>query len=171
MPSVLPDGRTREAEHPAGIGRLWGAAGLPPAIGDYLELVKRFNERRGGEAELRFYPGSPWIARLLMRPQDRMVLCELRADDAEALDFDFAREPGVKVLPMDGYTGLKAQLPPPEKRALVLIDPPFENRDEFADIDRALGEALRRLPGAVVAICIRSPSARGPRHSRSRWSR
>jgi 23S rRNA (adenine2030-N6)-methyltransferase len=81
-----------------------------------------------------------------------MALCELRADDAEALDFDFARESGVKVMAMDGYTGLKAQLPPPEKRALVLIDPPFESRDEFADIDRAVGEALRRLPSAVVAV-------------------
>lgn len=152
MPSVLPDGRTREAEYPAGIGRFEDATGLPAAIVDYLELVKRFNERRGGETGLRFYPGSPWIARLLLRPQDRMTLCELRADDAEALDFDFARESGVKVLAMDGYTGLKAQLPPPEKRALVLIDPPFESRDEFADIDRAVGEALRRLPGAVVAV-------------------
>ncbi len=152
VPSVLPDGRTREAEHPAGIGRLWGASGLPPAINDYLGVVKRFNERRGGETELRFYPGSPWIARLLLRPQDRMTLCELRPDDAEALDFDFAREAGVKVMAQDGYTGLKAQLPPPEKRALVLIDPPFESRDEFADIDRAVGEALRRLPGAVIAI-------------------
>lgn len=152
MPSVLPDGRSREAEYPAGIGRVWGAAGLPPALNDYLEVVKRFNERRGGETELRYYPGSPWIARLLLRPQDRMTLCELRADDAEALDFDFAREAGVKVMAMDGYTGLKAQLPPPEKRALVLIDPPFESKGEFADIERGVMEALRRLPGAVIAI-------------------
>lgn len=154
MPSVLPDGREREPEHPAGIGRLWGAAeGLPAAIGDYLALVRRFNDRRGetGE-ELKFYPGSPWVAKLLARPQDRMTLCELRADDAEALDFDFAREKGVKVLALDGYTGLKAQLPPPEKRALVLIDPPFESKGEFADIERGVGEALRRLPGAVVAV-------------------
>jgi 23S rRNA (adenine2030-N6)-methyltransferase len=153
VPAVLPDGREREPEHPAGIGRFWGAANLPPAVGDYLALVRRFNERRGEVGdELKFYPGSPWIAKLLMRPQDRMTLCELRSDDAEALDFDFARETGVKVLPLDGYTGLKAQLPPPEKRALVLIDPPFENKGEFAEIQRGVGEALRRLPGAVVAI-------------------
>jgi 23S rRNA (adenine2030-N6)-methyltransferase len=153
VPSVLPDGREREPEHPAGIGRLWGAAGMPAAIGDYLGLVRRFNDRRGeaGE-ELKFYPGSPWIAKLLLRPQDRMTLCELRPDDAEALDFDFARETGVKVLALDGYTGLKAQLPPPEKRALVLIDPPFESKGEFAEIQRGVEEALRRLPGAVVAI-------------------
>ncbi len=153
VPSILPDGRTREPEHPAGIGRLWGATDLPVPINDYLALVRRFNERRGepGE-ELKFYPGSPWIAKLLLRPQDRMVLCELRPDDAEALDFDFARETGVKVLTMDGYTALKAQLPPLEKRALVLIDPPFETKVEFADIQRGVTDALRRLPGAVVAV-------------------
>jgi 23S rRNA (adenine2030-N6)-methyltransferase len=153
LPSVLPDGRTREPEHPAGIGRLWGVPDLPPPIAEYLSLVQRFNERRGElGTELKYYPGSPWIVRLLLRPQDRMVVCELREEDAEALDFDFAREPNVKVLAMDGYTGLKAQLPPPEKRALVLIDPPFESRDEFSDIERGVAEALRRLPGAVCAI-------------------
>jgi 23S rRNA (adenine2030-N6)-methyltransferase len=150
---VLPDGREREPEHPAGIGRLWTATGLPGAVDDYVGLVRRFNERKGGAAdELRFYPGSPWVAKLLARPQDRLTLCELRDDDAEALDFEFARETGVKVLALDGYTGLKAQLPPPEKRALVLIDPPFESREEFADIERGVAEALRRLPGAVIAI-------------------
>ncbi len=153
LPSVLPDGREREPEHPAGIGRLWTAGGLPAAVNDYLAVVRRFNERKGGPADaLQFYPGSPWLARLLMRAQDRMALCELRAEDAEALDFEFAREKGVKVLALDGYTGLKAQLPPPEKRALVLIDPPFESKDEFADIERGVAEALRRLPGAVIAI-------------------
>lgn len=153
VPSVRPDGREREPEWPAGIGRLRGAENLPAALADYLALVGRFNERKGGAGdELRFYPGSPWLARLLLRPQDRMTLCELRADDAEALDFEFAREPSVKVLALDGYTGLKAQLPPPEKRALVLIDPPFEHKGEFADIERGTAEALRRLPGAVVAI-------------------
>lgn len=153
VPSVLPDGREREPEHPAGIGRLWMAAGLPAAISDYLSLVQRYNERKGGPMDaLQFYPGSPWLARLLMRSQDRMALCELRAEDAEALDFEFAREKGVKVLALDGYTGLKAQLPPPQKRALVLIDPPFENKDEFAEINRGVVEALRRLPSAVIAI-------------------
>ena len=153
MPSVLPDGRSREPEYPAGIGRLWGAKGLPPALEDYLALVRRFNDRNGAPGdELKFYPGSPWIAKLLLRPQDRMALCELRPDDAEALDFEFARETRVKVEVIDGYTGLKAMLPPPEKRALVLIDPPFETKKEFADIARGLRDALKRLPGAVCAV-------------------
>lgn len=153
VPSVLPDGKSREPEHPAGIGRLWGATSLPPALNDYLALVRRFNDRNGATGdELKFYPGSPWIAKLLLRSQDRMALCELRPDDAEALDFEFARESRVTVQAMDGYTGLKALLPPPEKRALVLIDPPFETKKEFADIARGLRDTLNRLPGAVCAV-------------------
>lgn len=158
LPIPLPDGRTREPEHPAGIGRFWQTAGLPEAVRDYVELVARFDaERRGGPAPVAagapdFFPGSPWVARRLMRPQDRMVLCELRAEEAEALDLQFGREERVKVLAMDGYTALKAQLPPPERRALVLIDPPFENKSEFADIEVGVTEMLRRMPGAVCAI-------------------
>lgn len=153
VPPVLSDGKTREPEHPAGIGRLWGETELPATISDYLELVRRFNERKGATADaLAWYPGSPWVAKMLLRPQDRMVLCELRPDDAEALDFEFAREQGVRVLDQDGYIGLKAHMPPPEKRALILIDPPFETKREFADIARGVKEALRRLPAAVCAI-------------------
>ena len=151
--SLLPDGRSREPEFPAGIGRLWAAVPLPPALADYVDLVRRFNDRHGATgAELKFYPGSPWIAKLLLRPQDRMALCELRPDDAEALDFEFARESRVTVQAIDGYTGLKAMLPPLEKRALVLIDPPFESKAEFVGIIRGIGDALRRMPGAVLAV-------------------
>lgn len=151
--SALPDGRSREPEYPAGIGRLWSAPKLPPVLNDYVALVRRYNDRQGATGpELKFYPGSPWVAKLLLRPQDRMALCELRADDAEALDFDFARESRVTVQTLDGYTGLKAMLPPPEKRALVLIDPPFENQGEFVDVLRGLGDCFKRLPGAVCAV-------------------
>jgi 23S rRNA (adenine2030-N6)-methyltransferase len=151
--SILSGGRERAPEWPDGIGRLWGAPDLPPVLNDYLTLVRRFNNRHGATGpELKFYPGSPWVAKMLLRPQDRMALCELRPDDAEALDFDFACESRVTVQALDGYTGLKALLPPPEKRALVLIDPSFESKGEFADILRGLGEALRRLPAAVIAV-------------------
>jgi 23S rRNA (adenine2030-N6)-methyltransferase len=154
VPSVLPDGRSREPEFPAGIGRFWGQSQRgPAAVLDYLELVRRFNDRNGATGEdLKFYPGSPWVAKLLLRPQDRMALCELRPDDAEALDFEFARESRVTVQATDGYVGLKAMLPPLEKRALVLIDPPFETKREFIDILRGVTDALRRMPSAVIAI-------------------
>lgn len=153
VPSLLPDGRTREPEYPAGIGRFWNAEGLPPTLADYVALVRRFNDRHGETGpELKHYPGSPWIAKLLLRPQDRMALCELRPDDAEALEAQFVREGRVTVQVTDGYNGLKALLPPPEKRALVLIDPPFENKGEFADVADGVREALKRLPGAVIAV-------------------
>jgi len=151
--TALPDGRSREPEYPAGVGRLWDEPALPPVLADYVGLVRRFNDRHGATGpELKFYPGSPWIAKLLLRPQDRMALCELRPDDAEALDFEFARESRVTVQAIDGYTGLKAMLPPPEKRALVLIDPPFESKAEFTGVLRGLGDALRRMPAAVIAV-------------------
>lgn len=154
MPSVLPDGRSRTPEYPAGIGRLWDApAGLTADLSGYLDLVRRFNDRQGATGpELKFYPGSPWVAKLSLRAQDRMALFELRADDAEALDFDFARESRVTVQAIDGYTGLKATLPPPEKRALVLIDPPFESKSELTDVFQGLRDMLKRLPGAVCAV-------------------
>jgi 23S rRNA (adenine2030-N6)-methyltransferase len=154
IPSVLPDGRSREPEYPAGIGRFWNAtAGNSAVVENYLALIRRFNDRHGATGpELKFYPGSPWVAKLLLRAQDRMALFELRADDAEALDFEFARESRVKVQAIDGYTGLKAALPPPEKRALVLIDPPFESKDEFVDVLTGIREMLKRLPSAVCAV-------------------
>jgi 23S rRNA (adenine2030-N6)-methyltransferase len=150
---ILPDGRERAPEWPAGIGRLWSAGELPAPLAAYVVAVQRFNDRHGDAAgELRHYPGSPWLVRQALRTQDRAALCELRADDAEALDLEFARERRVKVHAMDGYVALKAMLPPPEKRALVLIDPPFEAQSEFADLARALGEALKRFPSGTYAI-------------------
>ncbi len=150
---VLPGGREREPEWPAGIGRLWQRKDLPAALGELLAVVGRFNERAGAApGELRHYPGSPWIARLLARPQDRLALCELREDDAEALLHEFRHEPQTVVQAMDGYTALKAMLPPPERRALVLIDPPFESKGEFADVLAGLKDALRRLRGGAYAV-------------------
>ena len=154
MPAILSGGGVREPEYPAGIGRFWDdSVGLPPVFADYLALVRRFNDRQGATGpELKYYPGSPWVAKMLLRAQDRMALFELRADDAEALDFEFARESRVTVQAIDGYTGLKAMLPPPEKRALILIDPPFESKAELADVLRGLADMLKRLPSAVCAV-------------------
>jgi 23S rRNA (adenine2030-N6)-methyltransferase len=151
--TVLPDGRKRDAEWPQGIGRLWHEPGLPAALADYVAAVREYDRTKGGDGdELRHYPGSPEFARALLRPQDRSALCELREDDAEALDFACARAPRTTVQRMDGYTALRAMLPPPERRALVLIDPPFESTDEFADILRGLREGLKRFPSGVYAV-------------------
>ena len=147
------DTLARQSEHPQGIGRLWGRPDLPEGLAEYVALVKRFDREQGNPGEApRFYPGSPWIARLLARPQERLVLCEKQPAESELLDIGFGREPRVKVLTMDGYAAPRALLPPPERRALILIDPPFEAQDEFARIAAAVGEGLRRRPGAVFAI-------------------
>jgi 23S rRNA (adenine2030-N6)-methyltransferase len=149
--TALPDGRERAPEWPAGIGRLWPEAGGP--LQAYLALVRQFNLDRGGTSvEPSHYPGSPALAAKLARPVDRLALCELRDDDAEALRSEFQFQPNVSVQVMDGYTALRAMLPPPEKRALVLIDPPFENATEFSDLLAGLREGLRRLPGGVFAV-------------------
>lgn len=148
---VLPDGRERAPEWPAGIGRL--RAGVHPRLDEFLALVARYAARKGGApGGAGHYPGSPWIAQLLARPQDRLALCELREDDAEALAHEFQGVARVSVHRLDGYQALRAMLPPPERRALVLIDPPFESRGEFAAVVAGLGDALRRLPGGTYAV-------------------
>ena len=147
------DTLARTPEHPAGIGRLWSRADLPASLAEYVGLVKKFDQARGGTGDAaRFYPGAPWIARLLARLQDRLVLCEKQPEEAELLDIEFGRETRVQVRTMDGYGAPRALLPPPERRALVLIDPPFEAQDEFARCAIAVGEGLKRLSGGVFAV-------------------
>lgn len=148
---LLADGRERAAEWPDGIGRIW--TNPPAALADYVELVRSFDRARGGKGdEPQHFPGSPQVVAALARPVDRLALCELREDDGEALRMEFLFRPGVVVQEIDGYAAIRAMLPPPEKRALVLIDPPFESGTEFADVANALAEGLRRLPAGVFAV-------------------
>jgi 23S rRNA (adenine2030-N6)-methyltransferase len=149
------DSLARKPEWPDGIGRIWShdPAALPEGVGDYFALVREFDQRGGNlESSPRFYPGSPWIARLVMRPVDRLALCEKHPAECGALRAEFAGEAGMSVHEIDGYVALRAMLPPKERRALVLIDPPFEAQSEFAEIGSALGEGLARLPGGVFAV-------------------
>ncbi len=147
------DTLAREPEYPNGIGRLWTRKDLPEMLAGYVELVKKFDRERGGDGRTPgFYPGSPWIARLLARPQDRLVLCEKHPEEFELLDIALSREAKVSVQERDGYGALRAMLPPPEKRALVLMDPPFEAADEFVRMVTAVDEGLQRLPGGVFAL-------------------
>lgn len=143
----------RKPEHPEGIGRLCAASDLGGDLAAYLALVRRFDRSRGNfEETLRFYPGSPWLAQLSLRPQDRLALCELHEQEHDALAAEFAHERRVSVHPLDGYKGVRAMLPPLEKRALVLIDPPFEEKDEFTQIVAAIVDGLRRSPAATFAV-------------------
>ncbi|MBM3539607.1 MAG: 23S rRNA (adenine(2030)-N(6))-methyltransferase RlmJ [Alphaproteobacteria bacterium] len=118
---------------------------LPAELKPYLGAVRALNGGAGFTAgSLRWYPGSPRMVRSLLRRQDRLTLLELHPEDAAALTELFARDRQVTVRQADGYIGLKALLPPPERRGLVLIDPPFERRDEFERLARGLRQAYRR---------------------------
>ncbi|MBF0391879.1 MAG: 23S rRNA (adenine(2030)-N(6))-methyltransferase RlmJ [Alphaproteobacteria bacterium] len=130
-----------------GIGQLLDGPSLP-GTEPYLEVVRAMNP--GGA--LRFYPGSPRIARALLRPGDRMVLNELHPDDLIALKAEFRRDRQVTTHGMDAYAALKAMVPPPERRGLVLIDPPFEEKDEFDRVLDGLAQGLRRWASGTYAI-------------------
>lgn len=138
----------RGGEHEDGIGRLWQRPDLPAPLQPYLRAVAALNR---GPA-LRFYPGSPRIARHLLRPQDRMHLVERHPRELRLLAKEFAGDPQVRVEEGDGYQALKAQLPPRERRGLVLIDPAYERRDEVERVAGALAEAHRRWPTGLYCV-------------------
>jgi 23S rRNA (adenine2030-N6)-methyltransferase len=147
------DSRIRAPEWPDGIGRLWKRDDLVPALEKYVELARRFDFERGNrEAMPRFFPGSPQIAALLARPQDRLVLCEKHPDEYQQLAEEFRFLPGCDVRQMDGFESVRAVLPPKERRALILIDPPYEETDELTRALTALRSGLERLPGGVFAL-------------------
>lgn len=138
----------KTGEWQAGIGRVLAAADPPAELLPFLSVVRALNP----DGCLRLYPGSPMIAACLARPQDRLALCELHPEDAAALRARFAGDQRVGVHHRDGYDGLKGLLPPPERRGLVLIDPPFEARDEFQRLRRGLAQALARWPTGLFAL-------------------
>jgi 23S rRNA (adenine2030-N6)-methyltransferase len=135
-----------------GIGRLLAGPPLPPDITallePYLAVVRAFNP--GGEIEC--YPGSPLIARRLMRPGDQLIANELHPDDAVALRHLLSTEPDSKAMALDGYVALRALLPPKERRGVVLIDPPFEVTDELAKLADAVADAKRRFATGTLLI-------------------
>ncbi len=145
--------RPRSPEWPDGIGRLWDRGDAPPEVADYLGVVRAYDRARGNLTPgPRFYPGSPRVARLVCRPQDRLDFWERQPDECAALRDEFLGERRVSVHEADGYTAMRACLPPQERRALVLFDPPFEAEDEWAQVSRALGEGLERFPGGTYAV-------------------
>ena len=140
---------TLNAEYRSGISRLWQRDDLPAALADYVEMVRLFN----ADGQLKLYPGSPLLAVRLLREQDRMRLFEMHPADSALLRENF-RAHGKRVLISgdDGFGAFKALLPPPPKRALVLIDPPYEDKQDYRRVVAALNEGVRRFPGGVYAL-------------------
>ncbi|OGS91982.1 MAG: 23S rRNA (adenine(2030)-N(6))-methyltransferase RlmJ [Gallionellales bacterium GWA2_60_18] len=140
---------TQNAEFEGGIARLWQRDDLPASLAEYVALVRHFNP----DGQLKLYPGSPLVALQLLREQDRMRLFELHPTDSELLQQNFAGH-GAQVLiqAADGFGALKALLPPPPRRALVLIDPPYEDKQDYRHVVAALREGLKRFASGVYAV-------------------
>lgn len=144
-------GRTREFEN--GVGRLWQAGGVPPLTARWLQLVRQWNRRLDVHGRLVAYPGSPRLAQLAMRPGDQVMACELQPDECALLRAAFRDDRNVAVHARDGWEALRGLLPPPQKRGLVLIDPPYEEQeDELYKAADAMAEAARRFPGGTFAL-------------------
>jgi len=138
-------------EHVDGVQRLLRAPALPIALQRYVDLVRAFQPPGGND--IACYPGSPLIAQRLLREQDRAILCELHEEEAAALRRSLGGDARCAVHQRDGYAAMKALLPPPQKRGLVLIDPPFEAQGaEFTQIQQALADAWTRWPNATYAV-------------------
>src|SRR4030088_1453582 len=113
-----------------------------PLVAPYLDIVRAFNPQR----ELKAYPGSPLIARALLRPQDRLTACEVEPKARKRLIDALRRDTQARVVDLDGWVALPAFVPPNERRSLVLIDPPFEAKDEFERLAQGFAEAFVKWP-------------------------
>ena len=158
---------TKLAEHTDGIGRLWSRSDLPAPLGEYVNLVRELNP----DGKLHAYPGSPWLAQRLLRREDRLRLFELHSSDSALLQDNF-RALGADVqrrtiiASTDGYAGLKAVLPPLPRRGLVLIDPSYEDKADYANVVVALTDALTRFATGTYMLwypqLVRTDSQRLP---------
>jgi 23S rRNA (adenine2030-N6)-methyltransferase len=139
----------KRGEFRDGIARLWGQSNLPPALAEYLQQVKKMNP----DGELRHYPGSPQIALQMLREQDRLQLFELHSSESEFLQKQYAKvKRRVSVQPVDGFAGLRSVLPPASRRGLVLVDPSYEDKEDYRKVVAAMRDALHRFATGIYAV-------------------
>lgn len=137
------------AEYRDGIGRLWLRDDWPPAVADYVAQVRRVNP----DGKLLAYPGSPLLALALTREQDRCRLCELHPRDLLQLRAHVASSGQRAIVEgSDGFAKLKALLPPPTRRGLVVVDPPYEQRADYPRVLAAMNDALSRFAGGTYLV-------------------
>lgn len=139
----------KNKEYVSGVHKLLDETNPPELIKEYLACVNGENIEGN---KLRYYPGSPSIAKYFLRPQDRMVLSELQGDDYNILKSAFYYDKRIGVHHLDGYQMLRGSLPPKERRALVLIDPPYEKPDEISKVVVELRDAIERFDSGVFAL-------------------
>lgn len=138
----------RNPEWRDGIGRLLDATIDPAAqdlLSNYLAAVRAANP----DGKITCYPGSPALVRSWLRRSDRLVACELEPSAAKALSNNLRRDRRIKVIEIDGWTALSAYIPPKERRGLVLIDPPYEQPDEFSRLAASLQAAFQKWPTGI----------------------
>jgi 23S rRNA (adenine2030-N6)-methyltransferase len=155
------DAALRTGEWRDGIGRL--RAGLQGGdldewLAPYLAAVAAAEAQGRGH----LYPGSPMIALTLMRPGDRLIACEREPSAARELAANLRRDHRARAIEIDGWMGLNAYVPPKERRGLVVIDPPFEDRDEFARLAAAVAAAWRKWPTGIYLIWYPIKDRDGP---------
>jgi 23S rRNA (adenine2030-N6)-methyltransferase len=149
----------RSGEWLTGIARVMQARfseAASPLVAPYLDIIRAFNPPR----ELRAYPGSPLIVRALLRPQDRLTACELEPKARKHLIEALRRDTQARVVDLDGWTALPAFVPPNERRGLVVIDPPYEAKDEFARIASGFAEAFTKWPTGSYLLWYPAKSRR-----------
>jgi 23S rRNA (adenine2030-N6)-methyltransferase len=140
----------RTGEGVAGVGRLLGARDAPTVFDDLKDIVKGANR----PGVLRFYPGSPRVVERRLRPRDRYIGCELRADDFATLRSLLSPSAGAVILKGDGWALAAERAPKAPAALLVLIDPPFERRDDAEQAVRLSRTVLKRNPDAVIATWV-----------------
>lgn len=142
---------TRGGEWHDGIERLMAAklsTKMADLLAPYLEVIGALNEG----TRLTTYPGSPALVRAWLRPQDRLIACELEPEAAKSLAYHLQRDSRVKCLAIDGWTALSAYVPPKERRGLVLVDPPFEQEKDFARLVHDFAAAHRKWTTGIYAL-------------------
>ena len=144
---------TTHAEYADGIGRLWQRKDLPPLIARYVEAVRADNP----DGKLRRYPGSPLLALRAMRPTDKLRLFELHPADVKLLAQNIAgatpdAQKRVAIKQEDGFAGMKALLPPPPRRGLVLIDPAYEDKRDYMQVVTTVKEGLQRFATGTFMV-------------------
>ena len=138
----------KKGEYSLGVSRLWDARDLPEPLARYMELVKEFNP----DGQLRQYPGSPALANLLMREADRLRVYELHPTDFRILTSYLETRPNSQTFDTDGFAAMRAELPPPSRRGVVLMDPSYELKTDYGKVLAALREGLERFDAGTFII-------------------
>lgn len=153
----------KNREFESGIARLWNQRDLPPPLHEYMKIIRELNP----DGVLRHYPGSPYFAEKILRDQDRLRLFELHSAENRVLTENFdkvaahaaangkkrsSRGKRVMIEKKDGFSALKSLLPPPSRRAVVLIDPPYEDKQDYRHTISVLTDAVKRFADGVYMV-------------------